>query len=92
MHTGKTLYGGPLGKSTGDLTYLSPIIDGVGTFSVEEQTRDRRRMDVMIHTPGEKVYDRTEDLAWSEQKSRRGTTDHRIYGTLWPDRRLYAEL
>ena len=54
MHTGKTLYGGPLGKSTGDLTYLSPIINGVGTFSVEEQTRDRRRMDVVIHTPGKR--------------------------------------
>jgi hypothetical protein len=37
------------------LTYLSPIINGVGTFSVEEQTRDRRRMDVVIHTQGKRV-------------------------------------
>ena len=34
------------------LTYLSPIINGVGTFSVEEQTRDRKRMDVVIHYGG----------------------------------------
>ena len=34
------------------LTYLSPIINGVGTFSVEEQTRDRRRMDIVIHYRG----------------------------------------
>ena len=34
------------------LTYLSPIINGVGTFSVEEQTRDRKRMDVVIHYCG----------------------------------------
>jgi hypothetical protein len=34
------------------LTYLSPIINGVGTFSVEEQTRDRKRMDVVIHYLG----------------------------------------
>jgi hypothetical protein len=34
------------------LTYLSPIINGVGTFSVEEETRDRKRMDVVIHYNG----------------------------------------
>ena len=34
------------------LTYLSPIINGVGTFSIEEQTRDRKRMDVVIHYLG----------------------------------------
>ena len=34
------------------LTYLSPIINGVGTFSVEERNRDRRRMDVVIHYRG----------------------------------------
>ena len=34
------------------LTYLSPIINGVGTFSIEEQTRNRRRMDVVIHYHG----------------------------------------
>ena len=34
------------------LTYQSPIINGVGTFSVEERNRDRRRMDVVIHYRG----------------------------------------
>lgn len=34
------------------LTYLWLIINGVGTFSVEEQTRDRKRMDVVIHYCG----------------------------------------
>ena len=34
------------------LTYLAPIINGTGTFSVEEQTRDHRRMDVVIHYLG----------------------------------------
>ncbi len=34
------------------LTYLSPIINGVGTYSIEEQTRDRKRMDVVIHYLG----------------------------------------
>ena len=34
------------------LTYLSPIINGVGTFSIEEHTRDRKRMDVVIHYLG----------------------------------------
>lgn len=34
------------------LTYLSPIINGTGTYSVEEQTRDQRRMDVVIHWRG----------------------------------------
>ena len=36
------------------LTYLSPIINGVGTFSVEERNRDRRRMDVVIHYRGKR--------------------------------------
>ena len=36
------------------LTYLSPIINGVGTFSVEEQTRDRKRTDVIIHYRGKR--------------------------------------
>ena len=36
------------------LTYLSPIINGVGTFGVEEQNRDRRRMDVVIHYRGKR--------------------------------------
>jgi len=34
------------------LTYLSPIINGTGTYSVEEQTRDHSRMDVVIHYLG----------------------------------------
>jgi hypothetical protein len=36
------------------LTYLSPIINGVGTFSIEEQTRNRKRMDVVIHYNGKR--------------------------------------
>ena len=36
------------------LTYLSPIINGVGTFSVEERNRDRRRLDVVIHYKGKR--------------------------------------
>ena len=36
------------------MTYLSPIINGVGTFSVEEQTRDRKRTDVIIHYRGKR--------------------------------------
>ena len=34
------------------LTYLSPIINGTGTYSVEEQTRNHQRMDVVIHYLG----------------------------------------
>ncbi len=34
------------------LTYLSPIINGTGTYSIEEQTRTRLRMDVVIHYLG----------------------------------------
>ena len=34
------------------LTYVSPIINGTGTYSVEEQLRDYRRMDVVIHYLG----------------------------------------
>lgn len=34
------------------LTYLSPIINGTGTYSIEEQTRDQKRMDVVIHYLG----------------------------------------
>ena len=36
------------------LTYLAPIINGTGTYSVEEQTRDQRRMDVVIHYLGKR--------------------------------------
>ena len=31
------------------LTYLSPIINGVGTYEIEPQTRTRKRMDIVIH-------------------------------------------
>ena len=34
------------------LTYLAPIINGTGTYSIEEQTRDHRRMDVVIQYLG----------------------------------------
>ena len=34
------------------LTYLAPIINGTGTYSIEEETRDHRRMDVVIHYLG----------------------------------------
>lgn len=36
------------------LTYLSPIINGTGTYSIEEQTRDARRMDVVVHYLGQR--------------------------------------
>ena len=34
------------------LTYIAPIVNGTGTFSIEEQTRDQLRMDVVIHYMG----------------------------------------
>ena len=34
------------------LTYLAPIINGTGTYSIEEQTRNHKRMDVVIHYLG----------------------------------------
>lgn len=34
------------------LTYLSPIINGVGTYSIEDRTSDQGRMDVVIHYNG----------------------------------------
>ena len=34
------------------LTYIAPIINGTGTCSIEEQTRDKLRMDVVIHYLG----------------------------------------
>ena len=36
------------------LTYISPIINGTGTYSIEEQTRDKLRMDVVIHYFGKR--------------------------------------
>ena len=36
------------------LTYLSPIINGVGTYTIEEQTRDHKRMDIVIHYLGKR--------------------------------------
>lgn len=34
------------------ITYVSPIINGTGTYSVEEQLRDHRRTDLVIHYLG----------------------------------------
>ena len=34
------------------LTYIAPIINGTGTYSIEEQTRNKLRMDVVIHYLG----------------------------------------
>ena len=36
------------------LTYLAPIINGTGTYSIEEQTRTHKRMDVVIHYLGQR--------------------------------------
>ena len=36
------------------LTYIAPIINGTGIFSIEEQTRDKLRMDVVIHYLGKR--------------------------------------
>ena len=34
------------------ITYISPIINGTGTYDIEPQTRDQRRMDLVIHYLG----------------------------------------
>lgn len=34
------------------ITYISPIINGTGTYSMEEQLRDHRRTDMVIHYLG----------------------------------------
>ena len=34
------------------ITYVSAIINGTGTYSIEEQTRNHRRMDLLIHYLG----------------------------------------
>ena len=36
------------------LTYVAPIINGTGTYSIEEQTRNKLRMDVVIHYLGKR--------------------------------------
>lgn len=36
------------------LTYLSPIINGVGTYSVEDRTANSMRMDIVIHYNGKR--------------------------------------
>ena len=36
------------------LTYISPIINGVGTYSVEDQSADGMRMDVVLHYNGKR--------------------------------------
>ncbi|MBQ9010774.1 MAG: AAA-like domain-containing protein [Clostridia bacterium] len=61
------------------LTYLSPIINGVGTFSVEEQTRDRKRTDVVIHYRGRRYV--VELKIW-HGKSRNEDGEQQIIGYL----------
>ena len=34
------------------ITYIAPIINGTGTYDIEPQTRDQRRMDLVIHYLG----------------------------------------
>ena len=34
------------------ITYVAAVINGTGTYSIEEQTRDHRRMDLVIHYLG----------------------------------------
>ena len=36
------------------ITYVAAIINGTGTYSIEEQTRDHRRMDLVIHYLGQR--------------------------------------
>ena len=36
------------------ITYVAAIINGTGTYSIEEQTRDHKRMDLVIHYLGRK--------------------------------------
>ena len=48
------------------LTYISPIINGTGTYSIEEQTRDKLRMDVVIHYPGKRYI--VEMKIWRGQR------------------------
>ena len=60
------------------LTYLSPIINGTGTYSIEEQTRDRRRMDVVIHYLGRRYV--IELKIWhGERYNERGERQLRDY-------------
>ena len=48
------------------LTYISPIINGTGTYSIEEQTRDKLRMDVVIHYLGKRYI--VEMKIWHGQR------------------------
>ncbi len=60
------------------LTYLSPIINGTGTYSVEEQTRDQRRMDVVVHWLGRRYV--IELKVWrGERYHQRGEQQIRAY-------------
>ena len=36
------------------LTYITPIVNGTGMYSIEERTRDPIRMDVVIHYMGQR--------------------------------------
>ena len=48
------------------LTYLAPIINGTGTYSIEEQTRDHKRMDLVIHYKGRREIIELKICAWYE--------------------------
>ena len=61
------------------LTYLSPIINGVGTYSVEDETADRRRMDIVIHYRGKRYI--IELKIWHGQ-SRHEDGERQIIGYL----------
>ena len=53
------------------LTYLTPISNGTGTYSIESQTRDRRRLDVEIHYLGKRYI--IELIIWhGERYNRKG--------------------
>ena len=56
------------------LTYLSPIINGTGTYSIEEQTRDHKRMDVVIHYMGKRYI--IELKIWRGRTARNSSATH----------------
>ncbi len=39
------------------LTYIAPIVNGTGTYRIEEQTRDQFRLDVVIHYMGHRYIE-----------------------------------
>ncbi|MDO4804432.1 MAG: GxxExxY protein [Lachnospiraceae bacterium] len=48
------------------ITYVSAIINGTGIYSIEEQTRTRRRMDLVIHYLGRRYV--VEMKIWHGQR------------------------